>query len=101
MELFSFWLIILKFISVPFISNFPEFNIRTYVSKNGISGVLFLTLDAESRITSMYAPWAYGLPYIFAKGKVEENQKVKSQKPSISPAARKMAAEAKIDLNKI
>ena len=60
--------------SVPFISNFPEFNIRTYVSKNGRSGVLFLTLDAESRITSMYAPWAYGLPYIFAKGKVEENK---------------------------
>ena len=60
--------------SVPFISNFPEFNIRAYVSKNGISGVLFLTLDAESRITSMYAPWAYGLPYVFAKGKVEENQ---------------------------
>lgn len=60
--------------SVPFISNFPEFNIRAYVSKNNISGVLFLTLDAESRITSMYAPWAYGLPYIFAKGKVEENK---------------------------
>ena len=35
------------------------------------------------------------------KGKAEENQKVKSQKPSISPAARKMAAEAKVDLNKI
>jgi len=35
------------------------------------------------------------------KEKVEENQKVKSQKPSISPAARKMAAEAKVDLNKI
>ena len=34
--------------SVPLISNFPEFNIRTYVSKNGISGVLFLTLDAFS-----------------------------------------------------
>tara|TARA_Y100000814_G_scaffold180911_1_gene132117 strand:+ start:540 stop:1265 length:726 start_codon:yes stop_codon:yes gene_type:complete len=59
--------------SVPLISNFPEFNIRTYVSKNGISGVLFLTLDAESRITSMYAPWAYGLPYVFAKGEVKEN----------------------------
>lgn len=59
--------------SVPLISNFPEFNIRTYVSKNGVSGVLFLTLDAESRITSMYAPWAYGLPYVFAKGEVKKN----------------------------
>ena len=35
------------------------------------------------------------------KVKVEENQKVKSQKPSISPAARKMATEAKVDLSKI
>ena len=33
--------------------------------------------------------------------KVKENQKVKSQKPSVSPAARKMAAESKVDLNKI
>ena len=33
--------------------------------------------------------------------KVKENQKVKSQKPSVSPAARKMAAEGKVDLNKI
>ena len=33
--------------------------------------------------------------------KVKENQKVKSQKRSVSPAARKMAAEGKVDLNKI
>jgi len=59
--------------SVPFISNFAEFNIRTYVVKNGISGVLFLTLDAKSRITSMYAPWAYGLPYVYADGEVKDN----------------------------
>jgi len=33
--------------------------------------------------------------------KVEEKQKPKSRKASISPAARKMATEAKVDLNKI
>ncbi len=33
--------------------------------------------------------------------KVKENKKTKSQKPSVSPAARKMAAENKVDLNKI
>ena len=60
--------------SVPFVSNFPEFNIRTYVTKNGIPGVLFLTLDAQSRITSAYAPWAYGLPYIYSKGYVKETE---------------------------
>ncbi len=60
--------------SVPFVSNFPEFNIRTYVTKNGIPGVLFLTLDAQSRITTAYAPWAYGLPYIYSKGYVKETE---------------------------
>ena len=34
---------------------------------------MFLTLDAKSRITSMYAPWAYGLPYVYADGEVKEN----------------------------
>jgi 2-oxoglutarate dehydrogenase E2 component (dihydrolipoamide succinyltransferase) len=35
------------------------------------------------------------------KAKVKENQKPKSRKPSVSPAARKMATETKVDLNKI
>ena len=37
----------------------------------------------------------------FHEEKIEIKQKAKIQKPSISPAARKMAAEAKLDLNKI
>ena len=57
--------------AVPGISTFPEFNIRTYVKKNGKAGVLFLTLDAQSRITCTYAPWAYGLPYRYAKCKLQ------------------------------
>ena len=32
---------------------------------------------------------------------IKENQKAKGQKPYVSPAARKMAAERKVDLNKI
>jgi len=57
--------------AVPGISTFPEFNIRTYVKKNGIAGVLFLTLDAQSRVTCTYAPRAYGLPYNYAKCKLQ------------------------------
>lgn len=57
--------------AVPGISTFPEFNIRTYVKKNGKAGVLFLTLDAQSRITCAYAPRAYGLPYTYAKCKLK------------------------------
>ena len=53
--------------SISFISNFPEFNIRTYVKKNGKGGVFFLTLDAHSHVTCTYAPFAYGLPYNYSK----------------------------------
>lgn len=52
---------------LPGVSTFPEFNIRTYVKKNGKPGVLFLTLDAQSRVTCWHAPRSYGLPYRYAK----------------------------------
>tara|TARA_B100000459_G_scaffold71798_1_gene39800 strand:- start:1148 stop:1933 length:786 start_codon:yes stop_codon:yes gene_type:complete len=52
---------------LPFISTFGEFNIRAYVTKDGIPGVLFLTLDAQSRVTCFHAPRSYGLPYRYAK----------------------------------
>ena len=58
-------------ISVPGISTFPEFNIRTYVKNGGKGGVLFLTLEAQSRITCSYAPRAYSLPYRYSKGRVK------------------------------
>ena len=62
--------------AVPGISTFPEFNIRTYVKKNGIPGVLFLTLDAQSRITCWHAPRAYGLPYRYAKCKLKRKDEI-------------------------
>ena len=58
-------------VTVPGISTFPEFNIRTYVKHGSKAGVMFLTLDAQSRITCAYAPRAYGLPYKYAKGRVD------------------------------
>jgi len=58
------------------ISNFPEFNIRTYVRVDNKPGVYFLTLDAQSYITCLYAPYAFGLPYNYSKGmiKVDKNK---------------------------
>jgi len=53
--------------AIPGISTFPEFNIRTYVKRNGKAGILFLTLDAQSRVTCWHAPRSYGLPYRYAK----------------------------------
>ncbi|MCH1481813.1 MAG: DUF2071 domain-containing protein [Candidatus Poseidoniaceae archaeon] len=60
------------FVSTPGISNFPEFNIRTYVKKDGIAGVFFLTLEAKSLVTCNFAPRTYGLPYRYAKGSVKK-----------------------------
>ena len=56
--------------SVSGISTFAEFNVRTYVIKDGQAGVFFLTLDAKSLVTCIYAPRAYGLPYRYAKAKI-------------------------------
>ena len=49
-------------VPVPGVSDFPEFNLRTYVVHGGRPGVFFLTLEAMSRITCAYAPRAYGCP---------------------------------------
>jgi uncharacterized protein YqjF (DUF2071 family)/predicted DCC family thiol-disulfide oxidoreductase YuxK len=60
------------FVSTPGVSNFPEFNIRTYVKKDGIAGVFFLTLEAKSLVTCNFAPRTYGLPYRYASGYVKK-----------------------------
>ena len=60
------------FVSTPGVSNFPEFNIRTYVKKDGIAGVFFLTLEAKSLVTCNFAPRTYGLPYRYARGDVKK-----------------------------
>lgn len=52
------------------VSTFGEVNIRIYVTKNGIPGVFFLTLEAQSRVTCFYANRRYGLTYRYAKVKV-------------------------------
>ena len=60
-------------VSVPGISTFAEFNVRTYVVKDGQHGVFFLTLDAKSLVTCLYANRAYGLAYRYAKARVKRN----------------------------
>lgn len=68
---------------IPGVSSFPEFNIRTYVKYHDKPGVIFLTLDAKSIISCAYAPWAYSLPYRYAKGyvkKIENGYQWKSKR---------------------
>ena len=52
---------------LPFISTFPEVNLRTYVRSDGIPGVWFLSLDTESRINVAIARYGFQLPYYFAR----------------------------------
>ena len=52
---------------LPFISTFPEVNLRTYVKSDGIAGVWFLSLDTESRINVAIARYGFQLPYFYAR----------------------------------
>lgn len=46
-----------------FISNFPEINVRTYVTVNGRPGVWFFSLDVPHRLPVFIARKCFHLPY--------------------------------------
>lgn len=53
---------------LPWLSNFPETNVRTYVvDREGRSGVWFFSLDAARLPAVIGARLAYGLPYFWAR----------------------------------
>lgn len=54
----------------PWISAFPELNVRTYVKAGSRSGVWFLSLDAASRLTVFGARLTFHLPYHHARMRV-------------------------------
>ncbi len=49
--------------AIPGASNFPELNVRTYVTHQGKGGVFFFSLDAGSRLAVWAASTFYRLPY--------------------------------------
>ena len=49
--------------SVPGLSAMHELNVRTYVHHNGVPGVWFFSLDANSRAAVLGARTVYHLPY--------------------------------------
>lgn len=51
---------------LPFFSRFPELNVRTYVTYQGIPGVYFFSLDAASRFAVLGARTFFRLPYYHA-----------------------------------
>jgi hypothetical protein len=52
---------------VPWLSAFPELNVRTYVEVGGRPGIYFFSLDAARRAAVFAARRAYRLPYFHAR----------------------------------
>lgn len=53
--------------SLPGVSNFPELNVRTYVTVGGKPGVWFFSLDAASKLAVRVARKTFHLPYFDAR----------------------------------
>ena len=56
---------------IPLLSEFPEVNLRTYVTRDGKPGVWFFSLDAGSIAAVTAARAFYRLPYFHADMRVE------------------------------
>ena len=52
---------------VPWLSDFPELNVRTYVTAEGKPGIWFFSLDAHNPIAVRLARATFHLPYFDAK----------------------------------
>jgi uncharacterized protein YqjF (DUF2071 family) len=58
--------------SIPFVSAFPELNVRTYVTLHGKPGIYFFSLDAGSSLAVTAARTLFHLPYYSATMSVQE-----------------------------
>jgi uncharacterized protein len=52
---------------LPWVSQFPELNVRTYVELDGKPGIYFFSLDAGRRAAVIAARRTYRLPYFHAR----------------------------------
>jgi len=57
--------------AIPGLSQFPELNVRTYVTLGGKPGVYFFSLDAASHLAVWGARSFFHLPYFYADMRVE------------------------------
>ena len=75
--------------NVPFVSAFPELNVRTYVTLEGKPGIYFFSLDAGSTLAVAAARTLFHLPYYSATMTVEGNGwiKYRSQRDAHVPEA--------------
>lgn len=57
---------------LPWLSDFHEINVRTYVHLNGVPGVWFFSLDANSLVAVLGARTFFHLPYHVAQINLEQ-----------------------------
>lgn len=57
--------------ALPGVSEFPELNLRTYVTAGGRPGVWFFSLDAANRLAVRVARTTFHLPYMDARMRCE------------------------------
>lgn len=57
--------------AVPAVSDFPELNVRTYVTAGGKPGVWFFSLDAANPLAVEVARLTFHLPYVHATMRCE------------------------------
>jgi uncharacterized protein len=58
--------------SLPWLSRFPELNVRTYVKRDGKPGVWFFSLDAANAVAVEMARRWFHLPYFRASMQIKE-----------------------------
>lgn len=61
--------------ALPVLSNSHELNVRTYVHRDGVPGVWFLSLDASNVLAVWGARLGYALPYFHAAIEMDTYQK--------------------------
>src|SRR5215218_8745424 len=59
---------------IPLLSSFHETNVRTYVHLDGVPGVWFFSLDANSAMTVWGARLFYYLPYFYSQIELIDNE---------------------------
>ncbi len=86
---------------VPWISNFPETNVRTYViGPDGQPGVWFFSLDAARLPAVIEARLSYGLPYMWAKMRVSrERNRIRYFSRRMPPESPKIGARIEVQVN--
>jgi len=57
---------------LPWVSQFPELNVRTYVEIDGKPGIYFFSLDAARRAAVIAARRSYRLPYFHARMRADK-----------------------------